>query len=123
MLKLKLKRLVALACAVLIPYGASAALLTDPDDLRSWQGATVGTFAQLYYGSNTLANRQLVIANGLLDDGIFNPTGFTASNLITSVGQYAGQGGWHINRPDGHWRLCLHVLRCTSVPVRRRQCH
>ena len=88
-----LKRLVALACAVLIPYGASAALLTNPNDPRSWQGATVGTFAQLYYGSNTLANRQLVITNGLLDDGIFNPTGFTASNLITSVGQYSGQGG------------------------------
>ena len=30
-----LKRLVALAWAVLIPYGASAALLTNPDDARS----------------------------------------------------------------------------------------
>ena len=49
-----------------------AALLTDPNDARSWQGANVGTFATLYYGSNTLANRQLVIDNKLMDDGIFN---------------------------------------------------
>lgn len=54
---------------------ASAVLLTDPDDLRTWQGASIGTFAQLVYGSNTLANRQQVISNGLLDDGVFNPQG------------------------------------------------
>lgn len=61
---------------------ASAALLSDPNDPRDWQTATVGTFANLYYGANTAANRQLVIDNKLLDDGIFNPTGFTVGNLI-----------------------------------------
>jgi hypothetical protein len=54
---------------------AGAVLLTDPDDPRIWQGASVGTFAQLIYGSNTLANRQQVIADGLLDDGTFNTSG------------------------------------------------
>lgn len=70
-----------------------AALVTDPNDPRNWQGATVGTFAQLYYGTNTLANRQLVVDNELLDDGLFDPTGFLASTLIISVGQYSTQGG------------------------------
>lgn len=72
---------------------ANAALITDPNDPRSWQGANVGTFSQLYYGSNTLVNRQLVVTNQLLDDGIFNAAGFTTGTLITSVGQYSGQGG------------------------------
>ena len=65
---------------------ASAALVTDPDDLRTWQGADVGTFAQLYYGSNTLANRQQVVASQLLDDGIFSAAGYTAGTLISSGG-------------------------------------
>jgi hypothetical protein len=72
---------------------ASAVLVTDPNDPRNWQGATVGTFAALYYGSDTLANRQLVVDNQLLDDGIFDPTDFIPSTLIISVGQYSGQGG------------------------------
>lgn len=83
----------ALALTVLLSPGAShAALLVNPEDARSWQGASVGTFAQLYYGANTAATRQLVIDNGLLDDGIFDPTGYVPTTLITSVGQYAGQG-------------------------------
>lgn len=69
---------------------AHAVLLTDPNDARSWQGATVGTFAALYYGSDTLANRQLVIDNQLLDDGIFNPAGFTVANLISGGGGCLG---------------------------------
>ena len=72
---------------------AEAIPLTDLDDARNWQSATVGTFSQLYSGANTLANRQAVIANGLLDDGLFNPTGFITGTLVTSVGQYSGQGG------------------------------
>jgi hypothetical protein len=63
---------------------ANAVLLTDPDDVRSWQGANVGTFAQLYYGSNTLASRQLVIDNQLLDDGVFNTAGYIAAKLIAN---------------------------------------
>lgn len=79
--------------AALLAQGAQAALITDPNDLRSWQGANVGTFATLYYGSNTPANRQLVVDNKLLDDSIFDATGYVASTLVQSIGQYSGQGG------------------------------
>jgi len=79
--------------ALLFANAAQAVLVTDPNDPRVWQGATVGTFAQLYFGSDTLANRQLVVDNHLLDDGIFSTAGFIAGTLITSVGQYSGQGG------------------------------
>lgn len=67
-------------------FDAGAALLTDPNDPRTWQGASVGTFAQLFYGSNTLANRQQVINSGLLDDGLFNTTGFNAAPLTQCNG-------------------------------------
>ena len=67
-------------------HSAQAALLTDPNDPRTWQGATVGTFAQLYFGSDTPANRQLVIDRGLLDDGLFSTTGFTAAPVVQCAG-------------------------------------
>ena len=85
-------KLAALA-GILASATAQAIPLTDPDDARTWQSASVGTFAQLYFGANTLANRQAVINNGLLDDGLFNSAGFITGTLITSVGQYSGQGG------------------------------
>lgn len=69
---------------------ASAALVTDPNDVRSWQGANVGTFAQLFYGSDTLANRQQVVDNQLLDDGIFSAAGYTAGTLISGGGGCLG---------------------------------
>ena len=56
---------------------AQAALITDPNDPRTWQGAGVGTFAQLFYGADNLANRTLVVNNKLLDDSFFNASGFT----------------------------------------------
>lgn len=68
---------------------AMAALLTDPNDPRVWQGANVGTFAALFYGSDTPANRQLVIDNQLLDDGYFNQSGFTPATLVA----ISGSGG------------------------------
>ena len=78
---MKLKPLFAVfALVACLP--AQAALVTNPDDPRVWQGASVGTFAQLYYGSNTLANRQLVVDNKLLDDSYFSATGFSAATLI-----------------------------------------
>lgn len=80
------KHHLATVAALLLSQAASAALLTDPDDPRVWQGATVGTFAQLYYGSNTLANRQLVVSNNLLDDGVFNATGFVGAPMIQATG-------------------------------------
>lgn len=71
-----MKRLAILCfAAILMASSAQAALLTDPNDPRSWQGATVGTFATLLYGSNTLANRTAVISSNLLDDATFNTTG------------------------------------------------
>ncbi len=78
-----------------ISANAEAVLLTDPNDPRFWQGANVGTFATLYYGSNTLANRQLVIDNQLLDDGIFDPTGYTAGALVATpwATGWGGSGG------------------------------
>lgn len=78
MRKLILMAMAAAACG----QSAQAALVTNPDDPRSWQGATVGTFAGLYYGSNTLANRQQVVNNNLLDDGNFDPTGYTQGSMI-----------------------------------------
>ncbi len=83
----------AVLAGMLASAAAQAIPLTDPDDPRTWQSASVGTFAQLYYGANTLANRQAVIANGLLDDGVFNSAGFVTGTLITSVGQFSAQGG------------------------------
>lgn len=44
--------------------------MTDSNDPRNWQGATVGTFAQVFYGANTQANRDRVIAEKKLDDGV-----------------------------------------------------
>jgi hypothetical protein len=80
-----MKKIMFLAgLAAIMTQQVQASLLTDPNDVRSWQGADVGTFAQLYYGSNTLANRQLVIDNQLLDDGVFNTTGYTAASLIAN---------------------------------------
>lgn len=77
-------------CALgLILFGASAAsaaTVADPNDPRAWQGATVGTFAQLYFGADTPANRQQVIDNQLLDDGIFNFAGATGAAMIAGGG-------------------------------------
>ena len=76
------KYVVGVLCTLSV-QAASAALITNPDDPRSWQGATVGTFAQLYYGANNPANRQLVVDNQLLDDSIFSSKGFSAATLLS----------------------------------------
>jgi len=68
----------ALSAAVV----SHATLVTDPNDPRNWQGATVGTFAQMIYGADTLANRTAVVTSGLLDDSHFDSTGFTAAHLL-----------------------------------------
>ena len=57
---MKLKPLFA-TLVLVASLPVEAALITDPNDPRTWQGASVGTFAQLFYGSNTLANRQQVV--------------------------------------------------------------
>ena len=78
-----------IAVLVCLSRPVTAAPITDPNDPRNWQGATVGTFAELYYGSNTLANRQAVVDSGLLDDGIFNAVGTTGS-LISPIAVNCG---------------------------------
>src|SRR6188508_1729868 len=60
---------------------AHAALVTSTS-AGPWQGADVGTFAALYYGSDTPANRALVISNQLLDDGTFDTSTGTAATLM-----------------------------------------
>lgn len=75
-----------------IVASGDAALVTNPNDPRTWQAADVGTFANLYYGSDTPANRQLVIDNQLLDDGIFNATGYTAATLMSTPWTISGGG-------------------------------
>lgn len=72
---------------------ARATLVNDPNDPRTWQGAGVGTFAALYHGSDTPANRQQVIDDQLLDDGIFDPTNFVPATLMPTAWTGAGGGG------------------------------
>ncbi|HHH36081.1 MAG TPA: PEP-CTERM sorting domain-containing protein [Gammaproteobacteria bacterium] len=77
----------AYLCGLLLCWIATtseASLITDPNDPRSWQGATVGTFATLFYGSDTLATRQQVVDNQLLDDGVFDPSGFSPATLVST---------------------------------------
>lgn len=69
---------------------ARASLLTDPNDARNWQGANVGTFAQLYFGANNAANRQQVIDKNLLDDGTFSFSGATPAQLIKALNTSGG---------------------------------
>lgn len=81
-----MKILVTAAFAAILGSVSFANPVTDPNDARSWQGATVGTFANLIYGSDTLANRQQIIADELLDDSIFNTSGFSPASLVRGAG-------------------------------------
>ncbi len=72
---------------------ANATIVTDPNDPRVWQGATVGTFAQLYYGSDTLANRTQVVNNQMLDDSSFNVAGYFPATLVANSWSLGGGGG------------------------------
>jgi hypothetical protein len=88
---------------------SNAALITDPNDARTWQGASVGTFANLFYGANNATNRQQVVDDQLLDDGLFDPTGSTGAAMISSVGvgspgrslDTTGTGSFAYDRPGG----------------------
>lgn len=73
---------VTLLAGLVLTQSASAALVTDPNDVRTWQGATVGTFANLFYGTNTATTRGQVVTNQLLDDSNFNATGYAGASLI-----------------------------------------
>lgn len=109
--------LLSAVLVVAIAGQAEAVLLSDPDDPRSWQGATVGTFASLVYGSNTLANRQQVIADSLLDDGLFNTSGvgtgsYYGNNLGCSGASFAdGTYGYSC----GNESLAQYILRANEL--------
>ena len=61
---------------------AQAALVTDPDDARTWQGASVETFRQAF-GFST---KQDLINAQILDDGTFaDPSGLNFGNYIGGV--------------------------------------
>jgi hypothetical protein len=77
-----MKNILVLAAALFASQSALGTTITDPNDPRIWQGATIGTFAQLFFGVNNATTRQQVVTNGLLDDGLFSTTGFTAAPLI-----------------------------------------
>ncbi len=75
------------------PEGIADPPVTDPNDPRSWQGATVGTFAALLYGSDTLENRQRVVDNQLLDDGTFDITTAVFGATLLPTAWATGGGG------------------------------
>lgn len=75
-------KVAALIAGLVLAQTASAALVTNPNDARSWQSATIGTFAQLYYGADNATTRGQVVTNQLLDDGYFNAAGYTGATLI-----------------------------------------
>lgn len=97
------KYLLTLLTAVVAAQAAHAAIITDPNDPRSWQGASVGTFAQLYFGSNTLANRQQVVNNQMLDDSYFNASGYSAATMVKYNGAnpaISGSYGTSLDQPN-----------------------
>ena len=49
---------VTLLAGLILAQSASAALVTNPNDVRTWQGATVGTFANLFYGADNSTTRE-----------------------------------------------------------------
>ena len=87
------------------PSVAQATLLNDPDDARSWQGATVETF-RVAFGFPT---RQDLINAQILDDGTFvDPIGLTFGNYIGPVVGASGvtpdptNYGYFIGSPLGY---------------------
>ncbi|MEZ4296067.1 MAG: DNRLRE domain-containing protein [Polyangiaceae bacterium] len=73
--------------ATTLATAAMAVPLTNPNDPRNWQGATVTTFKNLY----GYANNQAVIDDQLLDDGVFP----TCMNLAAFPGPTGAPCGAH----------------------------
>lgn len=104
------KNLLTVLATLIATQAASAAIITDPNDPGVWQSATVGTFAELFYGSNTLANRQLVVNNQLLDNGYFNASGYTAASMIKYNGgnpNSTGSYGASVVGPGYAYNCCF----------------
>lgn len=95
-----------LAFSISLCSSSFAALVTDPNASTSWQGADVGTFARLFYGSNTLATRQALINRHILDDGHFDANGYQPGTLIRFNGttitpnSTIGSGGISYDLPN-----------------------
>ena len=104
-----IRALAAYGLIFLSASAASAATIMDPNDPRNWQGATVGTFAQLYFGADTPANRQKVVDQQLLDDGTFNFAGATGAAMIKTLNAFStgqsldttGTGSFAYVQPGG----------------------
>jgi len=93
----RMRKIYLCAVAVTALFAASisqAAIITDPNDPRIWQGADIGTFALKFYGADTLANRQLVVDNMLMDDSVFDASGFITASLVETT-WVTGGGGCH----------------------------
>ncbi len=90
---------VLLGVAILLPRPVRSALLTDPDDPRTWQGASVETFRVLL----GFATRQEVIDAHILDDGVF-PT-------CIDLAAFPGPTG----APCGSHTACLDLHRATYI--------
>jgi choice-of-anchor C domain-containing protein len=75
-----------------LPEGIADPPVTDPEDQRDWQKATVGTFARLYYGEDTPTTRQQIIESGLLDDGLFPMRYAFPARLLDDGPQYETGG-------------------------------
>ncbi|MBK8257047.1 MAG: DNRLRE domain-containing protein [Polyangiaceae bacterium] len=90
---MKLRTLLCLSAVASVVFGlaskAQAVPLTNPNDPRNWQGATITTFKNLYgYPTN-----QAVIDAQLLDDGIFP----TCMDVDTFPGPTGAPCGTHTN--------------------------
>ncbi|MEZ4314385.1 MAG: fibrinogen-like YCDxxxxGGGW domain-containing protein, partial [Polyangiaceae bacterium] len=84
----------ALATVVGLCPRAEAVPLTNPNDPRNWQGATITTFKTLY----GFPNNQAVIDAGLLDDGIF-PTCMDIDAFPGPTGAPCGPHTACMNKP------------------------
>jgi hypothetical protein len=73
--------------------------LTDPNDSRLWQSASIGTFAQLLKGADTPANRQALITEQILDDGYITADISQTGTLVPNswANSYAGCSGFSSN--------------------------
>ena len=84
-------KLVMVPVLLLLANPVSAAPITDPNDARTWQGASLETFRSLL-GYATL---QDLVNSGVLDDGVFPPTMLYA-NTFTWPGAACGSHPWNI---------------------------
>jgi RHS repeat-associated protein len=72
------------------PEGIADPPVTDPNDPREWQGATIGSFAALYYGENSELNRNRLVSEKVLDDGTINLKDAFSATLIAHPGISSG---------------------------------